>query len=98
MSKLITSRDRINRATGEYSEIDWSQVPADIAQELLSKIGKGKNEEDIPVSPAITCQERIVTIFGYDLTFTQALQLSSVVLQLFTLIMCIIIAIHTRRK
>lgn len=98
MAKLITSRDRINRATGEYSEIDWSQVPADIAQELLSKIGKGKNEEDIPVSPAIACQERIVTVFGYDLTFTQALQLSSVVLQLISLIMCIIIAIHTRRK
>ena len=98
MSKFTTSRDRIMRATGENSTIDWSQVPADIAEELLSRIGKGKSEEDIPDSPASACQERIVTVFGYDLTFSQALQLTSVFLQMISLIMCIVIAIHTRRN
>ena len=97
MAKLTTSRDRINRATGEYSDIDWAQLPADVAEALLDKISKGKNEEDIPVANTVACQDRVVTVFGFDMTFSQALQLSSIALQIISLIMCIIIAVHTRR-
>ncbi len=97
MSKFTTSKDRIFRATGENSTIDWSQLPADVAQVLLERIGSGKNEDDIPDTPAApACSERIVSLFGYDMTFTQALQLTSVALQCVSIILCLIITLHTR--
>lgn len=97
MSKFITSRDRINRATGENSEFDWSQLPAEVASALLEHIGSGKTEEDIPDTPATpACEERIVTVFGHDMTFSQALQLASVALQLISLLLCLSIAINCR--
>lgn len=97
MSKLLTSKDRINRATGENSEVDWSQLPADLAEVLLSRIGSGKKEEDIPDTPTYTaCQDKIVNVLGYTMTFTQALQLTSVALQVVSIILCIIIATNCR--
>ena len=97
MGKFITSRDRINKATGAESEFDWSQLPADVAQAILNKIGSGKTEDDFPDTPDTpTCQERIVTLFGHDITFSQALQLTSVALQLLSLLLCLSIAINCR--
>lgn len=98
MSKFITSRDRINRATGENSSVDWNNFPADIAEQLLNRIGSGKTEEDIPVTTSTACQERIVNFLGFDMTFTQALQLSSLILQFITLLVFVYIAVRTTRR
>lgn len=98
MNKLTTSHDRIIRATGENSSINWDELPEDVAAALLDKIKGGKNEEDIPDTPtASSCQERIVHLFGYDMTFSQALQLTSVILQVLSLLFIIVLAIKSRK-
>ncbi len=94
MRGFITSRDRIAKATGDESTVNWEDVPAEVAQALLDKISKGKSEEDIPAETKTTCEKccTMVTLFGHTLTLAEALQILSVGLQIVALIITITIA------
>lgn len=92
MKGFTTYNDRINRATGEESEIDWENLPADVAQALLDKIGKGKSEEDIAVPESnCTYNGTVLTILGHYFTLQETLQATGVMLQLISLIITIVI-------
>lgn len=93
MNGFKTSRDRILKATGGESEINWQDLPNDVVQQLLNKISKGNTEEDIAV-PQLTTpgQPNTIRIFGKTFTLQETLQASCLFLQVVTLITTIIIA------
>ena len=93
MNGFKTSRDRILKATGSESQIDWQDLPADVVQQLLNKIGKGNTEDDIAV-PELTAsgQPNTIRLFGKTFTLQETLQGACLILQIIALITAIIIA------
>lgn len=98
MKGFTTSRDRIVKATGENSAIDWQSLTPEVAQYLLDKIGSGKTAEDIAV-PAEThvSQPNTITIFGKTYTLQETLQATCLLLQVLSLITTIVIACKIRK-
>ena len=94
MKGFNTYRDRILKATGENSDIDWQSLPQDVAQELLDKIGNGSynNHNCLPAGNPSCSNNCIVTLFGRNFTLQATMMLSGLVLQLFSVIAMISIA------
>lgn len=98
MKGFKTSRDRILKATGEESQIEWESLPADVAQQVLNKISSGNTEDDIAV-PQLTTpgQPNTIRIFGKTFTLQETLQASCLFLQVIALITTIIIACKIKK-
>ena len=93
MNGFKTSRDRILKATGSESEIDWQDLPNDVVQQLLNKISSGNTEDDIAVPQLTTSgQPNTIRLFGKTFTLQETLQASCLFLQVVALITTIIIA------
>ena len=96
MDGFTTSKDRMLKATGAESEIDWSQVPATLLQTLLATQQNGNTGVVTPQTttcyPYQTTNDKTIIIAGHVYQLTEALQMISVALQLISIIITLVIA------
>ena len=97
MNGFTTSKDRLLKATGAESEIDWTQVPAALVQTLLATQQNGNTGVVTPQTTTCypyqtTTNDKTIIIAGRVYQLTEALQMISVALQLISIIITLVIA------
>ena len=97
MEGFKTYKDRVLKATGEESTIEWEELPREIASDLLDRLtGRGEaiGEETIV---AQNKGNKTIVIGGHSFTFMETMQLASVALQLLSVILTIILVCKIRK-
>lgn len=101
MAKFTTCKDRVMRATGEDSNVDWGNLGADTAQYILDGIKNGTlsptgHSYDEHTTPTTTANpEYTITIAGKTLALNTILNITNTALRLAMLVALCVIAART---